>query len=287
MIAASSSGIVIAATTAMTNFDASVNVFMSTPVHTISEFASLREAEDAIRRLGITSLAVVGDDGTCSGILTSTDLIRAGLHSEGESQSSTLLVSDGRRVAQVMTPFVVTVESGCTLADAAEQMLNHHVHRVFVMAASDIVGVLSTRDVMAAIEDARITLPVSLFMSSPVFTVRASEPISLALQRLEKAQVTGLIVVDESEWPVGIFGHEEALDAGSHPRSTPIEKVMDPAVLTLPDHSELHHVARQALAMGTRRVAVMSKFELVGIMTGIDFAKAIVKKPIEPGVMAN
>ena len=42
------------------------------------------------------------------------------------------------------------------------------------------------------------------------------------------------------------------------------------------DHLPHAAVARQALAMGARRVAVMSKFELVGIMTGIDFARAVV-----------
>ena len=191
------------------------------------------------------------------------------------SEETMLLDSEGRQVSDVMTPFVVTVESGCPLSEAAAQMIEHQVHRVFVLSEGDIIGVLSTRDIMAAVEEVRVELPVLQFMSSPVVTIRASEPVSLAVERLEEAEVTGLIVVDESDWPVGVFGQEEALDAGHILRSTPVEKVMDPAVLTLPDHAAIHNVARQALAMGARRVAVMSKFELVGIMTGIDFARAV------------
>lgn len=50
---------------------------------------------------------------------------------------------------------------------------------------------------MRAVLKKRVSNPLSEYMSSPAFTVRASEPISLATERLKRARVSGLVVVDE------------------------------------------------------------------------------------------
>ena len=85
-------------------------------------------------------------------------------------------------------------------------------------------------------------------------------------------------MVDESEWPVGVFGQREALEAADATRSATVDSAMHAAVLTLPDRTAIHNVARQALAMNARRVALMNRHELVGIMTGVDFAKAMLQQ---------
>jgi CBS domain-containing protein len=259
----------------MPNFAEPVSIFMTTPVHTIPETASLNEADETMSKLGITSLAAVDADANLKGVITLTDLLASGLRNAGNRQDAALLDQSGKRVDQIMTPDVLTVDIETSLADAARKMVEARVHRVFVTARGDIAGVISTRDIMSAVEQVRVNKPVSQFMSTPVFTIRASETVSMAAERLGKAHVTGLIVVDESQWPVGIFSQREALEAKDEARATTVEQVMNPAVLTLPDHTAIHHVAKQALAMNAKRVAVMNKYELVGIMTGVDFAKAI------------
>lgn len=264
----------LALQTDMPNFAESVSIFMSTPVHTIAEDAPLREAESRMAALGVTSLAVVDSTACLAGVITSSDLLASGLRNAGRRPDAKLLQSAGL-VSSAMTADVISVEIDATVADAAALMVASRVHRVFVMARSDIVGVMSTSDIMAAVEAVRVRAPVSQFMSTPVFTVRATESVSLATERLEAAHVSGLIVVDESGWPVGVFGQQEALEAGEVPRSSPVEAAMNAAVLTLPDRSAVYNVARQALAMNARRVAVMNRHELVGIMTGVDFAKAV------------
>lgn len=258
----------------MPNFAEPVSIFMSTPVHTISEDAALHDAELVMRDHGVSSLAVLGKDGSLSGVISNTDILGSGLRNAGSRPDAALLESTGT-VGQVMTPKVIAVDIECSMADAAAKMVEERVHRVYVTARGDVAGVLSTWDIMAAVEAVRVAKPASEFMSTPVFTVRASESISLATERLGKAHVTGLLVVDESEWPVGVFSQREALEAGDAPRSATVESAMNAAVLTLPDRTALHNVARQARAMNARRVAVMNRHELVGIMTGVDFAKAI------------
>jgi CBS domain-containing protein len=153
-------------------------------------------------------------------------------------------------------------------------MVGRRIHRVYVRAHGDIVGVISTRDVMLAIRDVRLNKPIDAFMSSPVFTVRASEPISLAAERLEKAHVSGLIAVDEHGWPVGVFAQEEALASRERPRETPVEDAMSPAVLVMPPRTALHRAAAQAAITRVRRIVAVDGADIRGILTGLDFARA-------------
>jgi predicted transcriptional regulator len=134
---------------------------------------------------------------------------------------------------------------------------------------------VSTTDIIAAVEAQRVRVPISQIMSTNVSTISAFQSVGEATDSLQQAGVSGLLVVDESKWPIGVFGDQEALEAGSVDRDVPVEQVMNPAVLTLLDKTATHLVAKQALAMKARRVAVVNRNELVGVLTGVDFAKAI------------
>jgi signal-transduction protein with cAMP-binding, CBS, and nucleotidyltransferase domain len=104
---------------------------------------------------------------------------------------------------------------------AAALMAEKHIHRVFVNEGGELLGVISTKDVMAAICDKRIETPLSRFASSPLHSVQVDDPMSLALQNLESACVRGLIVT-ENGWPVGIFSQTEALAARDFPPGTEV-----------------------------------------------------------------
>ncbi len=258
----------------MANFAEPVGIFMSTPVHCADQDASLGDTQERMASLGVSSLGVLDADGSLVGVISNTDIVASGLRNAVHRPDACLLESVGK-VSSVMTSQPISVDIESTMADAAALMVKEQVHRVFVTVRGDLAGVLSTWDIMAAVEAVRVAKSVSEFMSTPVITVLASETIALATERLANAHVTGLLVVDESEWPVGVFGQREALEAGDKPRSATVESAMNAAVLTLPDRTALHNVARQARAMNARRVAVMNRHELVGILTGVDFAKAI------------
>lgn len=169
---------------------------------------------------------------------------------------------------------VVAVSSDCAVSEAAKRMVKDRIHRVFVIDGDKLAGILSTKDVMAAIKDKRDNTPLSEFMSTPVFSVRATEPISLATDRLAKAHVSGLVVVDEDEWPVGVFTQLEALTSKDVPAETPVDDVMNPAMLCLQVNTPLHRAAAQAAALRVRRVLCVEDRRVRGILTGIDFARA-------------
>jgi CBS domain-containing protein len=159
---------------------------------------------------------------------------------------------------------------------AAQKMLDACVHRVYVVSRGELQGVLSTQDLMLAVRDLRWNHPVSEVMSSPVFTVRGTEPIALATERLARAHVSGLVVVDENQWAIGIYAQSDALGAADWPRETPIEEVMNPRLLVVPARTPTYRAAAQAAATRARRVVATSREEIVGILSGLDFARAAV-----------
>lgn len=250
-----------------------VELYMSAPVHTIAPGDDLREVQRRLLGLAVSSLAVVDRDGKLVGVISLTDLIRVGRRQAGSRSKAALLTLPDKKVERRMTREVVTVAPGDAIALAAQRMVAGHFHRVYVVDAERPVGVLSTRDVMLAIRDKRVNVPISSFMSSPLFTIRCDEPISLAVERLEKAHVTGLVVVDDG-WPVGLFTQVEALESRDHARDTHVEDVMSSAMLALESDTPLHRAAAQASAMRVRRVIAVKGRRMQGILTGIDFARA-------------
>jgi CBS domain-containing protein len=153
-------------------------------------------------------------------------------------------------------------------------MCEHRVHRLFVIDGGQLVGVVSTLDLMTAVGEARVSGPISDIMSSPVFSVKAQQPISAAIERLEHARVSGLVVVDE-DWPVGVFTQLEALQARDLPRDTRVDEVFDPSMLCLPAETKLYRAAAQARRLAARRIIVCRGPEAAGIVTGFDFAKLV------------
>jgi predicted transcriptional regulator len=250
-----------------------VEIYMSSPVHSVRPEDDLREAQRRLDGLSITSLAVVEGDGDLVGVISRTDLIRVGRRQAGSRGKAALLTLPEMRVSRRMTKEVVKVAPRDPLAVAAKQMVKDRLHRVFVEEAGQLVGVLSTNDVMLAIRDKRVKSPISEWMSSPVFTIRSEEPVSLAVERLEKARVTGLAVV-EDDWPIGLFTQREALEARDQPRNTPVEEAMSAALLALDLDTPLHRAAAQAAATRVRRIIAVRGRNMEGILTGIDFARA-------------
>lgn len=257
----------------MSQFHVPVTDYMTATVHTASPETTLPEADRMLVAHNISSLAITRDD-KLLGVVSRTDLLHVGTRQAGSRHKAHLLSLPDKPVSEVMTQEVQTVSPAATLSDAAKIMQKSRLHRVFVTSDDALQGVLSPRDFMAAIADKQLNHPISEYMSAPLFTIRAQEPISTATERLEKAHVTGLVVLDNG-WPVGVFTQVEALESRDTERSTPVEQVMSAAFLPLERETPIYRAAAQACAMGVRRIIAVRHGEPVGIVTGLDFAKAI------------
>jgi CBS domain-containing protein len=258
----------------MSNYQVPVKLYMSAPVLSVRPDASLEEAYDVMVEGRISSLPVLDQERLLVGLISRSDLLRIGRQESGSRPESEILTLPERTVSDEMTRDVLTVSQDMTLEVAAGLMVKHRVHRVVVTEDGKALGLLSTRDLMRAIDEKGTNLPLSEFMSSPVFTIRAEEALGMAVERLEKARVSGLVVV-EDEWPVGVFTQTEALEARYLPRATAVGDVMSPRILTLASRTRLHRAAAQAATTGVRRVVVQDGERLVGILSGLDFAQAV------------
>jgi len=257
----------------MANFETNAELYMTSPVHTARGDETLDVVYRRLGELGISSLAVV-DGQRLIGMISRTDLLRVGRREAGTRTKADLLTFPPRRVSDVMTSEVVVVDPRDSLAVAAAKMTTQSIHRVFVTDGDDLVGVLSTHDLMRAVRDKGVKILVSEHMSSPLFTIRANESISLATDRLDKARVSGVVVV-EDDWPVGVFTQVDALAARTLPRETRVEEAMDTAILCMPVTSRLHRAAAQATRMRARRIIVTDSRSMTGILSGIDFARYV------------
>ena len=250
---------------------------MTTTVATIGLDAMLPRLARELDEHRVSALPVVDERGAVVGVISRTDLLRVGRAQAGSHRKAAALTLPEKRAGDLVrelarVPLVVT--SATTLRDAARSMCEHRVHRLFVVDGGKLTGVVSTLDLMTAVCEARIDGPISGIMSAPVFTVKAQQPLSAAIERLEHARVSGLIVV-EDDWPIGVFTQVEAMQSRDLPRDTPIEDVFDPSMLCLPVETKIHRAAAQAQRLEVRRVIPCHNREAAGIVTGFDFAKLV------------
>jgi CBS domain-containing protein len=156
-------------------------------------------------------------------------------------------------------------------------MMKHHIHRVVVTRGGKPVGVLSTRDAMRAVLRERIDAPLERIMTVPVETIEEGDTIRTAIERLDDANVHGLVVVDGS-WPVGVFTHTEAIHARALPPvflDTPVERVMSYETICLDVSTPLYRVAGQFIQMRVRRILAVHDRELRGIVSGFDLVRVM------------
>lgn len=74
-----------------------------------------------------------------------------------DAGESTWTALDEHTVSEVMTRGVVSIRPTVSLAAAADLMRRKRLHRVLVMDGEQMVGILSTTDVVAAVADGRLT----------------------------------------------------------------------------------------------------------------------------------
>jgi CBS domain-containing protein len=87
--------------------------------------------------------------------------------------------------------------------------------------------------------------------------------------------VSGLAVLDEENHPAGIFTKTEALRSRDIPASSKVEEVMSYAMLHHKPRTPVFRAAAHAYETGARRVLVVDEGELLGVLSGLDFARAL------------
>ena len=111
-----------------------VEEIMSTPVVITQKTVKVSHLKDMFSRKKTSAVPVIDDDGTISGIVTSADLVA--IHNES------LFVKD------ILSPKVHICIKNNRVKDAAKTMLKHGIHHLVVMEDGDVVGMLSSMDII-------------------------------------------------------------------------------------------------------------------------------------------
>lgn len=114
-----------------------VEDIMSTPVVVSRKGTQIKYARDLIDRKSINAMPILEEDGTIAGIVSSSDLAKA--HDE------TALID------QIMTDRVRIVLKNNRVIDAAKTMVDHNIHHLVVMEDGNVVGIVSTLDIIKAL----------------------------------------------------------------------------------------------------------------------------------------
>lgn len=133
--------------------DVFVGSLMSSPVHTISGDATLREAAALLLDYDIGSVAVVDERGHLDGVLTVTDFVRVVADGAYDYDPAT-------NVAVAMTTDVVTTAATDTVEAAADLMVESgHYHLPVVDADDVVIGIITTHDLTAYVSTVRAPSP--------------------------------------------------------------------------------------------------------------------------------
>lgn len=137
---------------------------MSTAILSIASDATVYDAAEILVGTGVSAMPVVDDRGQMIGILSEADLIRRSeigteprkswfhrFFADDSAAAKEYVALHSRRVTDVMTKPVVTVQEDDTLGRVAEVMAEHKIKRVPVLRGNEIVGMVSRSNLLKAL----------------------------------------------------------------------------------------------------------------------------------------
>nr|WP_202050016.1 CBS domain-containing protein [Microvirga mediterraneensis] len=140
---------------------------MTTPVISVEPSTSIGEAAKLMLAHRISGLPVVERNGRLVGVVSEGDLLRRSeLGTECRRPSwleflvgpgriaDEFVHAHGRKVEEVMSADLVTVQSDATLDDVVEAMSRRHIKRLPVIKGDSLIGIVTRSDIMRALAQA-------------------------------------------------------------------------------------------------------------------------------------
>src|SRR5262249_33868936 len=127
---------------------------MTSPAITVTPETHCKDAAALLVRHRISALPVVDTSGRLVGLVSEADLLPLETSPDPRSQGTPLpprTMPVPRRVDEVMTPEVYTVDEDTDLGVVAQRMLEANVKRFPVLRGDRVVGVVSRHDLVKVI----------------------------------------------------------------------------------------------------------------------------------------
>jgi len=115
-----------------------VKDLMVSPVVSTLQHKSVGHAKDIMQKNNIQALPIVDSDKKIVGIVTPSNLLKA---------------EEGSPISKIMTENVYTIPEYAPIQDAARIMRKHKIHHVLVAHEKELVGIISSFDLLKLVED--------------------------------------------------------------------------------------------------------------------------------------
>jgi CBS domain-containing protein len=124
-----------------------VKDYMTRRLTTVTPDMEIMQAVHTLIDKNITGAPVVDEDGRLIGILTQKDCMKVVLNAAYHSEI-------GGLVGDFMSTNITSLAPDMSLIEAAQKFLDQNYHRYPVLDDGALVGLLSRRDILRAMEDA-------------------------------------------------------------------------------------------------------------------------------------
>ena len=147
---------------------------MTTDVVTVVPSTTVHHIATLLVAMRIGAVPVVSEDNDVVGIVTESDLLhREEIHTEhkrkwwfelfadAKTQAREFVKTHGLRAEQVMSRVVTAVSPDADIADVADMLDARKIRRVPVTDNGKLVGIISRADIVRALAQAKVPIPVS------------------------------------------------------------------------------------------------------------------------------
>jgi CBS domain-containing protein len=244
-----------------------VSEIMNKEVTMIKETATMLEAAKIMGKKHIGSLLVKGKERP-AGIVTERDLLTRVIAANKDPKRV--------KVFDVMSPRLITIKPQVTIREAARTMIKEK-GRLIVMEERDLVGILTASDLIRSLPEAPETLTlVRRFMTKQVASVKPNVKVRDTAIKMGKERI-GSVIIKKGEKPWGIFTERDLLTKVIYMGGNLdeiVEKYSSTPLITIAKDYSIHKAARTMVANHVRRLPVLEKGKLIGIITARDLVEA-------------
>lgn len=240
-----------------------------------------------LRSRQISGAPVVNEAGKLIGVVSVTDLISyevlgalnaAPSLAEEDSLLHSLDIRYFREktVGEMMSRQARSVCTDNTIQEAAHEMIRFGIHRLIVTDVRDKVeGVLSTLDITRAAADSGLQTPMVEIMSKrPVVSVSLDDTAKTALQKLQTAKVTAVLVMDWNK-PAGFISQSELVAVLDQLDSVLVRDILSTKILEIDKQTPVCEAAARLIQENLRRLIVEDGGKPIGIATSTDITRAM------------
>ena len=152
--------------------------------------------------------------------------------------------------------------------------------RLVVFVCGKLAGIITASDLIRAMPDAPETsLVVDDFMTKKIVSVDQDETVLTVAGIMGKNRIGSVIVTRDGK-PEGIFTERDLLStfmAHGKTFDTPVGAPFSVPLITAPAGTSIHEAAKIMAAQHVRRLPIMKKKKMVGIITARDLVEAYAK----------